>query len=820
MGQELQEITESIKSALGQIRLWALKHRFVLKTTCGAGLILLATIAILQMYASYRYYDEFIESRINQQSFQRPPGVYAAPQQIQKGQNLSIGQLIQRLSRAGYAEDDQASTIGVGNFRARENQIEFHTNPYALTEDLPQSIRITLNRKKDGRDIIETIKNAEGDRELKMIKLPAALITTDLNNKTQAQSYLEYGDFPAVLVKALTAIEDRQFFTHSGFDVRGLCRAFFSNWRSGGIRQGGSTITQQLIKMRFLSPERTYERKYAEFMMSMALERRLNKQQIFSLYANRVYLGQSGPIAIYGFMQAARIYFGKEVKELSLAEAALLSGIIQAPNRYSPYLRQEGAIARRNLVLDAMQKTGAISEQEAAAAKSETLALLPPAKFDDEAAPHFVDYVKRQIEEKNAGGLDQTQLRIETSLDPDLQEAANQAVAEYLPKLDKRVEKRNKGARPEVALLAIDPHSGEILAMVGGRNYSASQLNRVIDAHRQPGSIFKPIVYASALSSGMTPATTFEDKPQDFAYSTNAVYSPQNFHQSYSNQTVMLREGIVRSLNVVTVNAALQVGLTSVSNMAVRAGLPRPDPYPSLALGASVATPLEIARAYSVFANEGVGVRPFAIKAIKSGDALIDEISPEKNRVMASTTAYLVTDALADVINRGTGARIRQLGLRGPMAGKTGSSRDAWFAGYTPNLLVVVWVGFDDYQDLGLTGGEAAAPIWADFIKRALVIRPDLVASRFKQPEGLETVEIDPDTGTIAGEYCPRRQRVLIEQYTRPNNCFEHVTPVLDEPLPVEGLLAPSAENDQTQILQLTRELTGIQRVSSAPPNP
>ncbi len=351
---------------------------------------------------------------------------------------------------------------------------------------------------------------------------------------------------------------------------------------------------------------------------------------------------------------------------------------------------------------------------------------------------------------------------------------------------------------PEVSLIALDPHSGEILAMIGGRDYAVSQLNRATDAMRQPGSVFKPIVYAAALSRGISPAMTFMNSPHEIAYGYKAVYRPQNFGDSYSNRQVTLREAMVRSLNVVTVDAAMQTGLGNVAEMAARVGLPRPETYPSMALGAFEATPLDVAGAYTTFANDGTKVDPLAVRTIKSNGEIVVSGASSKTGVLPSTIAYLVTDTLSDVVNRGTAARIRSMGYRGPAAGKTGTSRDAWFVGYTPNLLVVVWIGYDDNRDLKLTGGDAAVPIWVDFVKRALELRPDLRADRFVRPSGLETVEMCSENGMVANEFCPHRQRLLIASSSRPGICFEHQEPLVmtsdGEGLPHELTSPASAE--------------------------
>ncbi|MBO0863139.1 MAG: PBP1A family penicillin-binding protein, partial [Chloracidobacterium sp.] len=596
----------------------------------------------------------------------------------------------------------------------------------------PETVKIKFNRKN-----VVKIENASTGADLESVALPPESLTVESGSTTLPRGMgiqSRFEDFPPSLVNALIAIEDRNFFSHRGVDVKAVIRALWENWRRGEIREGGSTITQQLIKTNFLTPERTYQRKFEEAMMAVALERRLSKEDIFTAYANRVYLGQSGVSAIYGFKEAARLYFGKDLSDLSLAESALIAGLAQAPSRYSPYQRPGAAVARRNAVLDAMAETRLVSHKEAEAAKSERLIVIPPGKFDESAAQHFLDYLQRELSSRNISGKEASNLEIRTTLDLDLQRAANAAVKNYLAKLDRVFSQRaktSKGGRPEAALIAINPHTGEILAMVGGRDYASSQLNRVTDARRQPGSVFKPIVYAAALASGVSPDALFYDAPQEILFG-NEVYRPQDYGGNFSNQIVTLREGIVKSLNVVAVDAALYVGLSRVADVAEKMGLPRPEPYPSMALGAVQATPFEIVRAYSSFANGGVSVTPFGIKSVTRDDKT-EEIAAVKTTVLNPSVASIVTETLAEAVNRGTGERVREMGYLGPAAGKTGSSHDAWFAGYTPKLLVVVWVGFDNYHNLGMAGGAAAAPIWADFVKRALAARPDLRAENFDQ---------------------------------------------------------------------------------------
>ncbi len=717
-------------------------------TAIAAALILIAAIGAFKLYETYAYYAGVVDERLDQRTLRHRPGFYAAPRRVSVGQQISQDELRERLLRAGYRQGrwgDPVDQFSSGVFAIEGDAAQLHTNERGGAASAPETVKIKFNRRNGGQ--IVKIEDAATGKDLKSVTLPPESLTAESGDATLPMGggiQANFEDFPPSLIDALIAIEDRSFFSHRGVDVKAVFRALWENWRHGEIREGGSTITQQLVKTNFLTPERTYQRKFAEAMMAMAIERRMSKEEIFTLYANHVYLGQSGITAIYGFKQAARVYFGKELHELSLAESALLAGLAQAPNRYSPYLRPDAAVARRDTVLAAMAEINLVGPEEADAAKSERLTLIPAGKFDESSAQYFVDYLRRELTGRNIDEGEASKLEIRTTLDPDLQQAANIAVKNYLAKLDRVFSRRAKktgGGRPEAALIAIDPHTGEILAMVGGRDYASSQLNRVTDARRQPGSVFKPIVYAAALANGVSPESVFFDAPHEIIFGRQ-IYRPQNYGGRFSNQLVTLREGVVRSLNVVAVDAAIQIGLSKVADIAEKMGLPRPEPYPSMALGAFEVTPFEIARAYSTFANGGVSVAPFGIKSI-AHDGRTEEITARETGVLHPSAAYVVTETLAEAVDRGTATIVRSMGYRGPAAGKTGSSHDAWFAGYTPKLLVVVWVGFDDYHDLRMVGGHAAAPIWTDFIKRALDLRPDLRAERFTPPAGVEKMEAE-----------------------------------------------------------------------------
>jgi penicillin-binding protein 1B len=361
--------------------------------------------------------------------------------------------------------------------------------------------------------------------------------------------------------------------------------------------------------------------------------------------------------------------------------------------------------------------------------------------------------------------------RIYTTIDLELQQLAEQALKRQMERLDKVYAGRN--LKPQAALVALDPHTGNVLAMVGGRSYADSQLNRVTDAHRQPGSTFKPFVYAAALEDGMSPIQTFMDAPREFVYDRNKTYRPANYGGGYSMREVTMRTGLVRSLNVVTVDVALQTGLARIANLSTRFGLPKPERYPALALGTEEVTPLELATAYSVFVNGGLRIYPKVIASVSEPPGTHN--LPPTEQVISPTTSYMITNMLTAAIDRGTARKARGAVPGTAIAGKTGTSRDGWFVGYSPNLVCAVWIGFDDNTQLGLTGAEAALPAWSEFMKEAVAVRPDLGGANFECPEGIKFVEIDSANGLISTVWCPVRELIAVTEGTSPHlECYLH----------------------------------------------
>ncbi len=737
---------------------------------------------------SYTYYSQIIDTRLASGYLTSRPGLYAAPRVLQAGQKLSVNKLVTILRRAGYLES-KASDVWSGSFVVDSSAIEIRPG-----RKQPEIVRVLFT----GDEIAEV----RGDGILlESFALEPEILSNDFSSKSGKREVLSYSDIPDVMVRAIVAIEDRRFFEHSGVDVRGLTRALLRNAGDEQLGQGGSTITQQLVKNTYLSPEKTVQRKYAEAMLAMALERRLTKNDIFALYCNEIYLGQRDAVAIRGVKEAARAFYAKELRDITLAEAATLAGMIQSPAHYSPVRHPEAARARRNIVLAAMQQNGSITAEQYTTASAEPIVVARAPDRDNSLAPYFVDYVNRLAEsELERSGASQ---RIYTTINLELQQIAEHALKRQLDRLDTGYTASNQ--KPQAALVALDPHTGNILAMVGGRNYADSQLNRATDALRQPGSTFKPFVYAAAVEDGMSPVQMFMDAPHDFVYDYNKIYRPANYGGGYSMGEVTMRTGLVRSLNVVTVDVALQTGLARIANLAARFGLPKPERYPALALGTEEVTPLQLASAYAAFVNEGRRVEAKAITSVGEPPAA-HTVSPTMDQVVSPTTAYVITNMLSAVIDRGTARKARGAVPGTAIAGKTGTSRDGWFVGYSPNLVCVVWIGFDDNKQLGLTGAEASLPAWVDFMKEAIALRPDLGGENFECPEGIKFVEIDSITGLRSTVTCPVRELIAVTDRMAPSmECYLHGN------LPVQS--SPFAEESES-----STELVARKKETAAPP--
>jgi penicillin-binding protein 1B len=791
------------KDSRGQSRIVAYTHpepsfgRRVLRRLLSPPVIIpLAAITIIVFGFLIYYWTVFsgrIDNLLKGEVFTRSAGIYAAPKLLHVGQAISQDQLLELLKGSGYVEKSQQADKARGRYSLNNGAVDIEPSDSNVVDGQRQFQHVRIQFAKTGK-AVSGISDLDSNAKLDKAWLEPQLISSVTGRDRAKRKIVGYNDLPAHLVKAIVVTEDRSFFEHYGVNLRGILRALVRRYDSDPnspiARQGGSSITQQLVKNLLLSPERTMRRKVAEAYMSIILETRLSKEQIFALYANQVYLGQQSGFSINGFGEAADAYFNKDVTNLTLPEAAFLAGLIRSPNRYNPYHDLETATARRNQVLDNMAETGAITAEEAAQAKAQPLQVAATkGRIDISDAPYFADYVQSQLGDIIAGPGAAEHLRIYTTIDLDLQRAAYAAVTKQLAALDKIQAKRFAPGTLQAALIAMNAKTGEIVAMVGGRDYGKSQLNRVTDASRQPGSSFKPFVYATALNTAydpvprvITPATTYIDEPKTFTYD-NQEYSPGNFGDSYSHAPVTLRDGLVHSLNVVTVDVAMEVTIGRVMNLAAKAGFPKPaHAYPAMALGTSEATPLQVASAYTAFATLGTRTTPIAINRITTGTGVtIAAPTPQKNEVFHPDVAYVMTSFMKDVVNRGTGAPLRARGFKANVAGKTGTSRDGWFAGYTPNLVCVVWVGFDDGSQLGLTGANSALPIWGDFMQVALAQHPEWQGD-WAMPAGIEQIAINPKTGAPAAADDPDKRIELFINGTAPHGA---------ETIPAEPELTP-----------------------------
>jgi penicillin-binding protein 1B len=735
----------------------------------GCGVLLLIVGTGFFVYA-YSYFSDLIDQRLSGQIFNNASLVFAAPAGCAVGDDATPEEIAGRLRKAFYTE---GGTSSVGTYKIDGNRLEIEPGPssylelgignstHADTAASPPGQQEQGSTKegpaaiefRDGR--ITSITDLDSHKSLDSYLLEPEVITTLFDQSRAKRLLVDYDELPQVLVNAVLAAEDHRFFSHHGVNLYRILGAAIADIRSDGRSQGGSTLTMQLARDFFLTRHRTFRRKLEEIFLALIMEQRLSKQQIFELYANQTYLGQRGSFSIYGFGEAADAYFNKDVRSLTLPEAALLAALIRGPNLYSPYRNATRAKERRNLVLRRMRETGFITtqqEDEAAAAPFH----LAQQNLEGSQAPFFVDMVRdqllAQIPERD---LVSQSFRIYTSLDLNLQRAASEAVPAGMQAVDHtiaRLRRRKKEPlpdpnQPQVALLALDPHTGEVKALVGGRNYGVSQLNHVL-ARRQPGSSFKPFVYAAALSSGIdgsqplvTPATILDDTPATFVFN-GQTYDPGNFKQEYHGQ-VSVRQALAHSLNVATVHLAEMVSYDKVKQLAMDAGFNHNMlATPALALGAYVATPLEVAGAYTIFANQGDYVAPGLVTAVRDGSGRIVWQSPHTSRqVLDPRVSYLMVSLMQSVINNGTAADVRSRGFAAPAAGKTGTSHDGWFAGFTSNLLCITWVGYDDDRDIRLSGAQSALPVWTEFMKRAVALPAYRDVHDFTPPSGVITAE-------------------------------------------------------------------------------
>ena len=750
-------------------------------STFGLGLLgfvalcVLAAGGIFTLY--YVKYSRMIDARLSGHILQNTTQIFSSPERIADGQAWSLSDFVLYLQRSGYRPE--ADEWSLGEYSVEGSVVDVRPSKLSYFGG-SNALAIQFSGKA-----IRSIRPLAGGQDLGTAEIEPELITNLFDSSREKRRLVRYEDLPPTLVQAILSAEDKRFFEHPGFDFIRIFGAAWADIRHSQHMQGASTITMQVARTYFLTTDRTWRRKLAEAMLSFELEQRFGKQEIFEMYANEVYLGNRGSFGIRGFAEASVAYFGKDLRQLTLSECAFLAGLIRAPNYYSVSDRHpERAVQARDRVLTQMFENRYITETDVQDAKRVPLKLVRASVTGSEA-PYFVDMVKDHLlDNYPEQDLLNSNYRVYTTLDPQLQRAAAAAIEAGMKNVDilleqkyeKQLKLRPKKAAEElpppqvqVALVALDPRTGEIKALIGGRDYGQSQLNHAL-AHRQPGSVFKPFVYAAAFNNAVdgaqplvTPATTVDDEPTVFEFD-GQEYTPNNYGERFLGK-VTVRQALTNSLNVATVKVAEMVGYGRVVQISRQMGLgTNIKPTPAVALGAYELTPVEVAGAYTAFATMGTRAEPMYVKSVigASGNSL-EKSTPVNRLVLDPRVAYLVDSILQDVLNKGTGAQVRARGFTLPAAGKTGTSRDGWFAGFTNNLVCVIWIGFDDNRDFGLSGGATAAPIWADFMIRATALPGYGDVKDFDKPEGVDTVMIDADTLEVATPECPdKREEVYI----------------------------------------------------------
>jgi penicillin-binding protein 1B len=750
----------SVALAVALVRLSAWYARPHWKPLAVAGACSLALIASL---------DCGVDSRFTSELFPVATRAYSRPLHLTRGVDVQRAELLGHLERTGYREVD-AAPVERGEFAVRGREIVIGRRAFAFIDSLEHGGQLVVTLDRQGR--VARLQDEQG--RIGEAWIEPELIGSFYGTHWVDRRRLPLDAYPQRLIDALIALEDRRFFEHAGLDLRRIVGAAIANLRAGRVVQGGSTLTQQLVKNLYLSADRSLLRKLQEAPMAVYLEWHHDKREILEAYLNEIYLGQRGPVAIHGMGAAAQHYFGKDVRELTLAESAFLVGLIHGPGLYSPQHDPAAARARRDVVLGILLDLGRMSEAEHARAVAEDLVARKLGAYTN-TAPYFLSSLRRSLAaDYDAQELETDGYVVMTTLDPSFQRRAQRAIDQTLGELEQRYPRlRREGAPLQAALVAFHPPSGELLAMIGGRDYAISQFNRAEQARRQPGSAFKPVAALAALSArdadgpAYTLASLLEDVPLRLE-TPAGEWSPANYDGRFSGR-VSLREALEQSLNVPFVRLGLALGPDQLARTAQRLGIQSPlERVPSLVLGSSEVSLLELTAAYAVLAAEGIQHPSTTIRALFDDQGALRE-SPERasRELYTPAEAYLVTSALMGAVDRGTGRGLRAAGYRGPVAGKTGTTndeRDAWFVGYTPELAIGVWVGFDDNSRVGLTGAQAALPIFQRVLMDSLGREG---GASFQRPRGIEHVSINRERGVRAAWGC-RGERELFLAGTAP----------------------------------------------------
>ncbi len=725
-----------------------------------SGVVLAVAFSTFLYY--YSYYASLVDEKLARGAYSNTSRLYAMPQSVAVGDQITSEEIVNSLTSAGYSTSRDNR---MGRYQLTGDGVEVY--PGADSYFQPEAHAVHIENGK-----VQSIVSLRDNTERSRFSLEPELVTNLFDRNREKRRIVKFEDIPELVRNAVLSAEDKRFFQHVGLDPLRILKSAYVDIKTGSNSQGASTLSMQLARELLLSKERSWRRKIPETFITLHLERKLTKEEIFEHYCNQIPVGRVGSFNIHGFGEGAQAFFNKDLRKLTLPEAALLAGLPQGPSYYNPFRNPERAKRRRNIILQMMRDNGFITNEDYMQAIDAPLGV-KVGYSGSEDAPYFVDLINDYLQTNLSDhDFQANNYRVYTTIDVNLQRAAGEAMTAGLKEVDQLLLKRGrtpaKGWPPvQAALVAIDPENGEIRALVGGRDYTASQLNRAL-AKRQPGSIFKPFVYAAALATGLnagpdaiTPATTIVDEPTTF-WHAGKPYEPGNFHDSFSGP-VTVRQALMKSLNIPTVKIAEQIGYAQAAAVARRAGLPAIGATPAMALGSYVATPIEMAGAYTVFANRGVYIQPSWIKMVRDDDgSAIYTAKPVKKEALDSRVAYMMVNMMEDVVRAGTGAGVRARGFALPAAGKTGSSHDGWFAGFTTKLICVVWVGYDDNRDIGLEGARSALPVWTEFMKRAHQYRLYKRVGTFSAPEGVVSVEVDSATGKLASGSCSGTRRAEV----------------------------------------------------------
>lgn len=757
-------------------------------------LVAVTAVAGIVGWEYVQVWDADVTERFRTYRWSFPSKVYSDSLMLYPGMDVDAGDLKSQLDSLGYhATDQPVARKGEYFVDKTKSAIELFVNdlPYRSLEKAGRAVRLGLSGS-----VIDHITDTKTGEELFNLELGGALISGLFKDVWEERRVVTLDEVSPLLLRAIIDVEDQRFYEHHGIDPVGIARAVVVNFRSGRTSQGGSTLTQQLMKNLFLSSERSVRRKLYEAAMALIVEYRFSKEEILERYINEIYLGQRGAQGVFGVWEASRFYFSKEPSELTIGEMAMISALISSPNRRSPFRNPERAREHRNFALVKMLEQGDITGEQFQVAVKEPLPTAPPS-LKTNSAPYFADFVRKELEQTYpAATLTGEGLTIHTSLDPYLQVVAEEAVESGLAELEKkypRLKSDDPKNKLQACLIAIQPQTGAIRAMIGGRSYGNTQFNRCTQGRRQPGSVFKPFTFLAAFeqtrdsASPVLPTTRIEDTPFTWTFDRQRQsWTPANYKKQYYG-TVTARKALEKSLNAATTRLAHQVGLAPILDMARRMGIESPlPPYPSVILGSAEVTPFEVSRAFSVLANEGLRAVPLSIRKVLDRQGSPIERRPvEVEQVISPETAFLVTHLMEGVLDRGTARRARTMGFDRPAAGKTGTTddyRDAWFVGFTPDLLAVVWVGFDHRTDLRLAGGEAALPLWVEFMKKATA---DQAPMPFTPPPGIAMANIDPASGQLATSACPEQMEEAFYEGQQPiGYCPLHSAGHFGEELP------------------------------------